>query len=247
MLGYCHLCTICEFVVSMKKTNIEWQESFDVGSPSDRQFPNVWLDDKDLPGFRQCMEAYYMSCQTISFRIMEALELGLGVPSGSLTQRCVPDDSELRLNHYPQISTREIEKGSTRRIWPHTDTGLFTLLLQDRVGGLELEDRRNPGAFLPVSSDVPTDMVLNIADTLERWTNGALEAGVHRVVSPDRTKVTKEGMAMARSSIVYFFRANGATSAGPLPSFVAPDRPATYSEITALEYLRQRNGTLYTY
>ncbi len=178
---------------------------------------------------------------------MSALELGLGVPSGSLTERCIPDDSELRLNHYPRVSVGELDTGSSRRIWPHTDTGLFTLLLQDHVGGLELEDRKNPGAFLPVSSDVPTDMVLNIADTLERWTNGVLKAGVHRVVSPDRSKVSEQGMAMARSSIVYFFRANGATSAGPLASFVSPEDPAKYSEITALEYLQQRNGTLYTY
>ena len=178
---------------------------------------------------------------------MQALELGLGVPSGSLTARCIPDDSELRLNHYPQISTKELETGSSRRIWPHTDTGLFTLLLQDRVGGLELEDRMNLGSFLPVSSDVPTDLVLNVADTLERWTNGALRAGVHRVVSPDRTNVTERGMAMARSSIVYFFRANGATSAGPIPSFVSPKHPVKYSEITALEYYQQRNSTLYTY
>lgn len=46
--------------------------------------------------------------------------------------------------------------------------------MQDRVGGLELEDRGNPAWFLSVSGENPAEMVVNIANTLERWTNGVL-------------------------------------------------------------------------
>ncbi|KAK3176211.1 hypothetical protein OEA41_007534 [Lepraria neglecta] len=183
----------------------------------------------------------------ISFEVMRALELGLGIPSGSFTERSTPDSSDLRLNNYPEVDLKELTTGSARRIWPHTDTGLISLLLQDRVGGLEFEDRKNPGVFLPVCSDVPTNVVLNVADTLERWTNGVLKAGVHRVNTPHSMQVSNNSKVAARSSIVFFFRANGAASAGPLDSFMTLQRPARYSEITALEYLQQRNSTLYAY
>ena len=226
---------------------INWQASFDVGSPSDIEFPNAWPQEADLPGFRQCLESYYAACQKISFEIVRVLELGLGIPSGSFTERSTPGSSELRLNNYPEVDSKELTTGSAHRIWPHTDTGLFSLLWQDQVGGLEIEDRKNPGAFLPVSSDDPTDLILNVADTLERWTNGVLKAGVHRVNTPDRMQVSGNGKVAARSSVVFFARANGDASAGPLASFITPHRPARYPEITVREYLQQVNSTLYTY
>ena len=178
---------------------------------------------------------------------MRALEVGLGIPEGSFTERSTPDSSELRLNNYPEVDSKELTTGGARRIWPHTDTGLISLLLQDRVGGLEFEDRKNPGAFLPVRSDVLTDVILNVADTLERWTNGVLKAGVHRVNTPDSMQFSNNGKAAARSSIVFFFRADGAASAEPLASFVTLQRPARYSKITVLKYLQQCNSTLYAY
>ena len=178
---------------------------------------------------------------------MQALELGLSLPSGCLTERCIPDASESRLNHYPEVDMQELNSGNTRRIWPHTDIGLISLLLQDGVGGLEVEDRGNPGSFLPVTSDQPTEMVVNVGDTLERWTNGVLKAGLHHVSTPEDMKNEEHSRIAARSSIVFSLKANGATSAGPIPCFVYPERPARYSEITVLEYLQQSNRKLFRY
>ena len=178
---------------------------------------------------------------------MQALELGLGIPSGCFAERTTLDSSELRLNYYPQADMQEFETGSARRIWPHTDTGLITLLLQDDVGGLEFEDRQNPATFLPITSSDPTDMVVNIADTLERWTNGVLRAGLHHVTTSPNMRNKADGSIAARSSIVYFFRANRAASAGPLSCFVTQQDPAKYSEITTLEYLQQLNAKLHDY
>ena len=239
-----------EFSLCYTMTVRDWvrlQESLDYGSPLDADFPNVWLDEADLPGFRQGIESCYVAYQTRSFQIMQALESGLKIPSGCFTERCIPDSSELRLNHYPEVNMQELNSGRTRRIWPHTDTGLISLLLQDRVGGLELEDRQNPGAFLPASSEDPTDMIVNVGDTLERWTNGVLKAALHHVSTPDNMKNKENGRVTARSSIVFFLRANGATSAGPIPCFVTPKRPTGDSETTVLEYLQQSNSKLFGY
>ena len=178
---------------------------------------------------------------------MQALEIGLGTPDGCFTKRIDRDSSELRLNYYPRVDIQELETGRARRIWPHTDSGLMSLLLQDDVGGLEFEDRQNPGAFIPLSSTTRTEMVVNVADTLERWTNGTLRAGLHQVNTSGEMGDRKGGGVAPRSSIVFFFRANEAASAGPISSFVTPQHPARYSEITALEYLQQVNGKLYSY
>ena len=180
-------------------------------------------------------------------QIMQALEIGLGLTSGCFTRRCTTDASELRLNHYPKIDAQQLNSGSTRRIWPHTDLGLISLLFQDREGGLELEDRQNPGTFLSVSSDDHTDMIVNIGDTLERWTNGVLKAAIHQVSPAENVRDKNNGKIAERSSIVFFVKANGVASVGPISCFVTAKRPAMYSEMTVSEYLQQSNTKLFGY
>ena len=219
-------------------------ESFDFGSLFDYQFPTEWLDEADFPSFRQCMESYYASYQMISFRVLQALGMGLGVSKGSLTARCLSDDSESRLNDYSRISAKEFEKGSSRCILSDTDTGLFILFPHGRTGSPKLEYCMDTGAVLSISSDVPTDTALIITDAVERRTNGELRAGVHWVVNPDRANLSDGGMAMTQSFIVFSSRVNGVTLAGQIPFYVSPKHPAKYSEVTALEDFQQCNGTL---
>jgi isopenicillin N synthase-like dioxygenase len=122
------------------------KEHFDCGPRDDFEYPNLWPDG-DLPEFRIFMEDYFELCQKISLQIMEALEVGLRLPKGALVERCTRAASELRVLHYPSVSIKTLLDGKHKRTWPHTDFGIITLLFQDSVGGLELEDRMNPGTF----------------------------------------------------------------------------------------------------
>ena len=133
---------------------------------------------------------------------MRAVELGLGAPTGCLTELSVPNSSELRLNHYPQIDIQEMTTGNAARAWPHTDSGVISLLLQDEVGGLEFEDRQNSSSFIRLSSNGSMEMIVNVADTLERWTNGVLRAGLHRVNNPEMQAV--RGMVASRRDFLSF-------------------------------------------
>jgi isopenicillin N synthase-like dioxygenase len=176
------------------------------------------------------------------------MELGLQLPSGTFVNRCKPDASELRILHYPQISLKTLSEGKVKRAWPHTDFGIITLLFQDGVGGLELQDRRNPTSFLPVLPPPPggpSEMVVNISDTLQRWTNNVIKAGVHQVSVP-RVLTMNEGIVPVRHSAIFFFKPDRETSAGPLSEFVTEDNPAAYDEITALEYQKRRTRVLYS-
>ena len=97
------------------------------------------------------------------------------------------------------------------------------------------------------------DIVVNVADTLERWTNGVVRAGIHRVVPPnmpeggheDRENRQAEWTVPARRSAVMFYRAKCTTSVGPMTEFVTSQRPPQYDEITAMQYLQLKNEQLY--
>lgn len=160
---------------------------------------------------------------------------------------------DLRLNHYPSIRKNQLLTENIRRIWPHTDFGSLSLLFQDSAGGLEFEDRsKPPGTFMPVTNEDPSDLIITVADIMQRWTNGVLTAGLHRVSVPKQFQ-SDEGGGSAdedhilpdRYSLVFFCRPSAETSAGPIQSFVTEDQPAVYDEISALEHLARRNRLVY--
>jgi isopenicillin N synthase-like dioxygenase len=194
------------------------------------------------------MESCFEKFQNICLILMSAMEVGLDLPDGTLVQRCIPAASEMRLNHYPRTDLRRITQGKVKRAWPHTDFGIITLLFQDSVGGLELEDRKNPGTFVPVlpgRADAPREMIVNISNTFQRWTNNVIRAGLHQVTVPLGLKDAQEGICADRYSGIFFLKAHRDTNVGPLPQFVTEKRPAAYDSITALEYQRQMTQVLY--
>ena len=229
------------------------QEHFDAGPLRDTEYPNLWPREDALPGFRQFMEETYSICQEVSLQLMAAMELGLNLEPGTLVDRCQKTASEIRLNRYPPVSVERLADGRVKRTWPHTDFGIITLLFQDQVGGLEMEDRSNPGdRFLPVTPTEPgrpTEMVVNVSDTFERWTNGVIKAGVHRVSAPPTFEAeagAETGVLLPeRHSCIFFFKPSRDVSVGPLPDFVTQDNPVRYDEITALRYQQRKTSELY--
>ena len=176
---------------------------------------------------------------------MSACELGLHIPKDTLVNKCIPAASELRMLHYPPVSIEKLKKGLIKRAWPHTDFGIITLLFQDSLGGLELEDRSRPFQFEPVITKARNEMVVNISDTFTRWSNGSILPGMHQVNVPPSLKGSQEGWVPERYSSVFFFKADRAVSVGPLKEFVTRDRPAKYTDITALEFHKGMTQILY--
>jgi isopenicillin N synthase-like dioxygenase len=222
----------------------------DIGPLGNTRYPNRWIAEEVLPTFREHVESYYTSFQQTATYLLQAIEQGLALPPGSMMARAFPDGSELRLNHYPAISVRELTTENTRRIWPHTDLGMLSLLIQDNQGGLEFEDRSKPGCFVPVQNESKTDLIVNVSDMMQRWTNGVLRAGLHRVVPPqqkgaDRSNPERDCILPRRFSVVFLFRPGEESSAGPMQNFVNESRPATCDEISALGYLERMNELVY--
>lgn len=221
-----------------------------MGSPQDVDFPNKWADENALPGFREFSETFYHACQELCLQIMAACERGCGLAQGTFVERCKPAASELRYNYYPPVSLSRLYEGTTRRGWPHTDFGLITLLFQDQQGGLQYEDRENPGQFLPLPRERPDEIAINISDTFQRWTNDFIRAGVHQVWLPSdlpQEVLNNEKYVLPeRRSTVFFFKAHRNAMVGPLSEFTTQTQPALYDNITALEFHKRMTDVLIT-
>ncbi len=190
------------------------------------------------------MQDLFQDFEKVAAQILSALETALAVPPGTFTRLTThaANASELRLNRYPPIDVAELNRGTVSRIWPHFDLGVVTLLFQDRTGGLEFEDRAQRGSdrFVRVESDDPREMIVNVSETLQRWTNGKLPAGLHRVGLPPELDGRDKGMLPERFSVPYFCKADRAATVGCLEPFVKPGAKAAYEDMTAIEYHQQR-------
>ncbi|KAL2864799.1 Clavaminate synthase-like protein [Aspergillus lucknowensis] len=224
------------------------KEHFDQGPGYDTEFPNQWPKAPELSGFQPFMESFYRQCDEVCLTLMSALEVAWGIEDGSLVARCIPSATDLRLTHYPAIAIDEMQSGRTSRIAPHTDFGPITLLFQDSTGGLEIEDRANPipNSFVPLPPTDTTEMIVNVGDTLTRWTNGKITGGVHRVTTPEAMKEESGLIVPPRISMAYLFKAARDVSVGPLPKFVSSAEPAKFPDITALEFQKWRNSIVYS-
>jgi len=193
------------------------------------------------------MDAFYEQCDKVCLELIDALEVGLGIDDKSITKRCIPSATDLRLTHYPPIPVEELKSGRRIRIAPHVDFGVISLLFQDGVGGLEAEDRTSSEAdsFLPIMPSSDTEMIVNLGATMQRWTNDKLFGGVHRVTIPPSMKESSDSIIPARLSVAYLFKADRNVSVGPLPAFVSEKEPAQYPEMNALEYHQWRNNAIY--
>lgn len=193
------------------------------------------------------MEDAFESLEQVAARLLSALELALHLPDGAFLQKTTHEKnaSELRQNHYPAIEVEEIKRGSISRIWPHFDLGVLTLLFQDNVGGLEFEDREQAGRFNRVQCGNPVEMVVNVSETLQRWTNGHLRAGLHRVSLPEHLVGKESGTVPERYSVAYFCKADRAASVGPLKEFVQQGCAPRYDDISAIDYHLRRLQSAY--
>ncbi|KAH6649194.1 hypothetical protein BKA67DRAFT_522559 [Truncatella angustata] len=219
----------------------DMKESFDYGPAEDERYANKWPDETDLPGFRTFMEPFFYKCDEAHIRLLKALSIGLGVnPTIFMDDSRQQNGCELRLTHYPACDLSNISPGATR-ISEHKDFGTLTLLFQDSVGGLEVESRANPGSHIAVESEHMGEMIVNIGDCLQRWTNDKLRSTVHRVVLPPGT----ERWADARYSVAYFGKPNRSQLVGTKPEFLPEGTESKYSNITAFEYNQERLGWTY--
>ncbi|CAF3496359.1 unnamed protein product [Fusarium graminearum] len=229
------------------QTTRDIKETVDFGSATDELVDNIWVPEDKLPGFRKFMEGFYEKAFKTEMQLLEALAIALGVSADHLKSIHNRAENEFRILHYPAVPASELADGTATRIAEHTDFGTITMLFQDSVGGLQVEDQENLGHFNNVESAAPTDIILNIGDSLQRLTNDTFKAACHRVTYPPSIKASDgEQVIPERYSIAYFAKPNRSASLFPLKEFIEEGMPCKYEDVTAWEWNNRRIEKLFS-
>ncbi|KAJ7930948.1 thymine dioxygenase [Mycena leptocephala] len=207
------------------------KESFECGREGDEVMPNIWLPTT-------CLDFFWL-CYKIELSILRALAIGFGLPEEYFLKSHTAPDNQLRLLHYPSVLREALENETIARIGEHSDFGSITLLLQDDVGGLEVEDPCVAGSFRS-APPVPGALVVNAGDFMMRWSNDTIRSTIHRVRAPPNG-TSADGMTPERYSIPYDF----STVVDCIPGTWDETRPKKYEPISAQEYVLKRLAATY--
>jgi isopenicillin N synthase-like dioxygenase len=190
--------------------------------------PNVW--PKELPGFRETMEAIYAAFEQAGDRVLRAIALHLGLREDWFVPTVEDGNSVMRLLHYPPLP-EDAPAGAVRAA-AHSDINTITLLLGAEEAGLELLTRK--GEWLPIDPP-PGALVVNIGDMLDRLTNSHLRSTTHRVVNP-----SGEAARRSRYSMPFFLHFRPDFVIDPLPQCAVGSDSEPQPPITAHDFLQQR-------
>ena len=169
--------------------------------------PNRWPDH--LPGFRETVTAYQEAMLDLSVHIRQMFAIGLDLPEDFFEPYYRRPLIQQSLLYYPapaSLDPRDLKIGAGE----HTDTGAFTILMQDMVGGLEVKHREKGWVQ---ATPIKGTFVVNIGDVMMNWTNGRYVSNLHRVVNRK---------AQARMSLPHFANADYDAIIAPIPALIEP-------------------------
>ncbi len=191
--------------------------------------PNQWPEQPaDL---EDTMMAYHRAMDTLADRLQRAFAIGIDFPQDYFLRFYQKPLNQLRLLHYPPHPP-ELEEGVFgARV--HTDTGAFTILLQDQNGGLEVESRT--GEWV-AATPMEGAFVVNVGDMLENWTNGRFISIRHRVINRSGNE---------RYSVPYFLNPDLNALVEPLPEFTGPDNPPKFEPVHVGKFLCHRFDSIW--
>ena len=183
----------------------------------------------EVAPFNKTFDDAYRAFEKSGKALLQAIALYLGMDEHYFDNYVHNGNSILRAIHYPPITH---EPASAIRAEQHEDINLITLLVGASADGLEILTKQ--GEWIPVTS-LPDQIVVNVGDMLQRFTNNKLRSTTHRVVNPKR-----ELWHTSRFSIPFFLHPRSSMSLRCLDSTVDASHPKLYEDATAGEYLDER-------
>ena len=180
----------------------DWREQLDAGpeepalavQPGDPPWlrlrgPNQW--PARLPQMRDAVLSWMRAMDTVGVAVLRALAVGLGQPYEHFDSAVLPrGDPHLKIIRYP---AQEVRHDTGQGVGMHHDSGLVSFVLQDDVGGLQVDI---DGELVDATPRAGT-YVMNLGEMLQVATSGYLRATKHRVASPPPGR--------ERISVAYFF------------------------------------------
>ncbi|CAL1701221.1 unnamed protein product [Somion occarium] len=223
----------------------DFKESMEIGRDWDKTWKNRWPEEKLVPQFKPTMLSFFQTCHELHVLVMRAIALGLDLEENFFDDQINEQFHNLRLLSYPSIRTNLLRQEGQARAGAHSDYGTLTLLFQDSVGGLEVQNPHTK-TFQP-GTPIPGTIVVNAGDLLARWSNDILRSTLHRVVAPPVEKLSEtEGITPARQSIAFFCNPNGGAKISCLPTCLGVNGENKYPPVTTEDYIVGRLSVTYT-
>ena len=167
--------------------SVDLKESFVWGLDLPDEHPSVTMENPflgrnqwpvEIPEFKQSVYPFFEAGLQCGLDMMRAFALGMGLPEDSFLKTTDEPIARSSIIHYPPQS--EVLGEEQFGVAPHTDYGCLTLLWQDQVGGLEVQNRE--GEWV-TAHPIDNTLVVNVGDLLMRWTNEGFISTPHRVVN----------------------------------------------------------------
>lgn len=192
--------------------------------------PNRWPDS--VPELHDLAMRYFEEAHTVARDLMRGFAMGLGLSEEFFLKSCDVPLSRASFVWYPQqdASMGEDQFG----VGPHTDFGVLTVLCQDDVGGLQVQDVS--GAWIE-APPIEGTLVVNVGDLLARWTDNLCKSTPHRVVNRSNRE---------RLSLVLAFDPDPQTMIDQRAVF-GPDHTPSAEPITCGDYLIWRFAKAFDY
>lgn len=117
---------------------------------------------------------------SVAAELLAGISVALGLPEDYFAEPFAGTPAWMaKLVHYVG---GQVPAAGTQGVGSHADYGFITLLLQDHVGGLQVQPHGHP-EWISVAP-IPGALVVNLGEMLEVATNGYLMATIHHVIAP---------------------------------------------------------------
>ncbi|MGB1361417.1 MAG: isopenicillin N synthase family dioxygenase [Alphaproteobacteria bacterium] len=166
--------------VDPEKTK-DYKECYDMGANSDDSIPFFGMNrfpDAELPEFGKVATAYHDAMLKLGKSLSQGIAVSLGLEKDFFDDRLSDPITIQRFLHYPP-QTGKIDE-SKMGIGAHTDYGFLTILYQDDIGGLQVQNHSGEWVSAP---PIPGTFVINMGDLLQTLTGGRFVSTMHRVIN----------------------------------------------------------------
>lgn len=206
----------------------DYKECFDFAQDEEEVSP--FFGPNQMPeqpaGFTETMERYHAEMMQLGRKLLSAIALSLGLPENYFEALQKKPITIQRLLHYPpqegQITQEEIGIGA------HTDYGVLTILSQDQVGGLQVQNHDGDWVNAPPIEDC---FIVNIGDLVQTFTNDRYISTMHRVINTSGKE---------RYSVPFFMDLDFDAVVEVVDTCKSDDNPAKYQPYTCGQHKYKR-------
>ncbi|KAJ8515346.1 hypothetical protein ONZ45_g7234 [Pleurotus djamor] len=229
-------------IAALRAKAPDFKETMEIGRDWDSVWKNQWPQEADAPQFKRTMLDFYQTCHDLHVLVMRSIALGLELDESYFDSKVNEQCHNLRLLSYPPVRRSVLEQDGQARAGAHSDYGTVTLLFQDSVGGLQVQNPHTK--VFHAAPPIPDTIVINVGDLLSRWSNDLLRSTLHRVVAPPAKQINdKETITPARQSVAFFCNPNFSAEISCLPTCEAGK--AKYEPINTEKYIVGRLAATY--